>query len=141
MIFWDTSALLRCHEPGMPAHARAVNLLKRSPDQAGSDLLRLEIYSGLRRMLGRNRAKMERAWSSLGEFLSYFTLSRVDEPVLERAIRLIDLHALRAADAIHVSSALLLQKELGRRQFHFATLDAEQAAAAKAEGLKVLLIA
>jgi predicted nucleic acid-binding protein len=54
---------------------------------------------------------------------------------------MVERHALRAGDALHLASAIVLTKELGRRQFRFVTADTEQADAAKAENLKVVALA
>ena len=56
---------------------------------------------------------------------------------LKEATRLIKTYSLRAADALHVASALILRKELGRRSIAFLTADREQAHAARSERLKV----
>jgi hypothetical protein len=47
---------------------------------------------------------------------------------------------LRAGDAVHVASALILRRGLGKRTLAFLTADAEQAKAARAEKLKVFEI-
>jgi len=48
-------------------------------------------------------------------------------------------HHLRSADALHVAAAFLLSKELGRG-LRFVTSDVEQAAAARSEKLRVILV-
>ena len=72
------------------------------------------------------------------EHLDHFDLSPLDERVLEKGIELVNHHALRAADAIHLAAAILLARDLGRRQMRFTTVDTEQAKAASAEGLRVI---
>ena len=52
MIFWDTSALLRCYEGSQASHGRAKNLLLRERGHCGSALLRIEAVSGIRRRFG-----------------------------------------------------------------------------------------
>ena len=141
MIFWDTSALIRCYEPEEPSYARARNLLLREKGHAGSVLIRLEALSGIRRRFGKSTGQLHALSKLLIQHLEHFDLSPIDDRVLATGIELIERHALRAADALHLAAALLLSKELGRRQFRFATLDHEQADAAGAEHLKVVLLA
>ena len=140
MIFWDTSALIRCYEPEEPCHERARNLLLREKGHAGCVLIRLEALSGIRRRFGRNAAQAGFLTRLVSEHLKHFDLSPIDDRVLGAGMLLVERHALRAADALHLGAALLLSRELGRRQFRFATLDREQAEAARAERLKVLLL-
>lgn len=70
--------------------------------------------------------------------MAEFTLIAVGADHLERAVRLIKTHALTSADAIHLATAVIHARELGIRSMRFATCDAAQAEAARAEGLKVL---
>ena len=65
-------------------------------------------------------------------------LTPMSEPDIGLSLKLIRRHSLRGADAVHLAAALLLSKERGNRKFRFITADAEQAAAARAEGLRVL---
>jgi uncharacterized protein len=138
MIFWDTSALIRCYEANERSHDRAKNLLLHEKGHAGSVLLRLEAVSGLRRRFGSDRGFYRSLLHAMETSLDYFNLAPVDDRALEKALELIDRHALRAADAIHIAAALLLSKAIGRRQLRFATVDVEQAQAVSAEGLKAI---
>jgi len=70
--------------------------------------------------------------------LAEFALIAVGVEHLEKAVRLIKTYALTSADAIHLATALIHARELGIRSMRFATCDAAQAEAARAEGLKVL---
>jgi predicted nucleic acid-binding protein len=92
----------------------------------------------MRRRFGRDRGTLSALLKALEGHLAYFDLSPVDDRVLDAAILLIERYALRAADALHLAAAVLLSRDIGRRQLRFATLDAEQAAAATAAGLRVL---
>lgn len=138
MIFWDTSALIRCYESNESSHARAKNLLLREKGHGGSILIRIEAMSGIRRRFGRNKGALVPLLKIVNEHLEYFDLSPIDDRVLEKGIALVERHALRAGDAIHLAAAILLSKEVGRRQLRFATVDSEQGNAATAEGLKVI---
>ena len=138
MTFWDTSALVRCYEGNQPVNLRAKNLLLERKRRFGSALVRLEAISAICRRFGPNKAQRSSLLALLEEHLKHFSLSPVDERVLSRAELLVDRYALRAGDALHLSAASLLAKELDRRQLRFVTADEEQLAAAKAEGLKVI---
>jgi predicted nucleic acid-binding protein len=138
MIFWDTSALIRCYEANERSHARAKNLLLHEKGHIGSALIRIEAFSGIRRRLGNDKGNLRSLLTTIEEHLDHFDLSPIDERVLEKGINLVDRHALRAGDAIQLAAAVLLSKDLGRRQMRFATVDAEQAKAASSEGLKVI---
>lgn len=138
MIFWDTSALVRCYEANERSHDRAKNLLLKEKGHLGSVLLRIEAVSGVRRRFGRDKGILRSLLRAIDDHLSHFDLSPIDERILDKGIELVDRHALRAGDAIHLSAAVLLARELGRRQMRFATVDAEQAEAASAEGIKVI---
>lgn len=138
MIFWDTSALLRCYEANEPSHVRAKNLLLREKGHVGSALIRLEAVSGIRRRFARDKGMLSTLVRTVRGHLDHFDLAPLEERVLDKAMAVIERHALRAGDALHLASAILLSKDLGRRQFRFATVDDEQGIAASAEGLKVI---
>jgi predicted nucleic acid-binding protein len=140
MIFWDTSALVRCYEGSEASQPRAKNFLIRGERHLGSALIRIEALSAMRRRFFRDRAQHTTLQHLLAQHLKTFDLSPIDDRVLAAGERLVERHGLRAADALHVSTALLLSKDLGRRQFRFLTADAEQSRAAKRENLKVVLL-
>jgi predicted nucleic acid-binding protein len=136
MIFWDTSALIRCYEATeVGTHAP---LLLHEKGHVGSVLIRIEGVSAVRRRFGRDKAMQTALLKSLNEHLDHFDLSPIDSDVLDTAIALVDRHSLRAGDALQLAGAVMLLRTLGRRQLRFATVDAEQARAARAEGMKVL---
>lgn len=141
MIFWDTSALLKCYDASETDHRRALNLLLREKGHLGCALLRLETISGLARRSGSDRALRDSIIARAEDQLSAFDLVPVDEELLEAGIRLAIKHSLRAADSLHLAAALQTARQIGRRTLHFATSDAEQASAAAGERLKVLRLA
>jgi hypothetical protein len=138
VIGWDTSALVRCYATGEPGYARARNLLLGDQDPFASALIRAEATSAVVRTLGNDRRRAGAVLRALEETLAHFALVPVDDGQLEVAVKLVRKHALRAADAIHLAGALTLSRRLGRRQIRFATADREQAAAARAEGIRVI---
>jgi predicted nucleic acid-binding protein len=103
-------------------------------------LIRLETVSAIVRRLGADKRKARSILDTIEEHLRDFVLIPVGEEVLERAVAMVKAHRLRAADAIHVAAAKNLARDLGRRGFRVATADAEQAAAARAEGLRVIAL-
>ncbi|HXX93070.1 MAG TPA: type II toxin-antitoxin system VapC family toxin [Planctomycetota bacterium] len=136
-MFWDTSALVRCYDPGEPDHGRARSFLLAERVHEASAFIVPELTSTVVRKLGRDRRNRDALLKTIKGHLAFFDLSAVAEGHLEEATRLIKTYSLRAADALHVASALILRKELGRRSLAFLTADREQAQAARSERLKV----
>jgi len=141
MIFWDTSAFIKCYGEIEVDHARAVNLLDREQGHKGCVLLKIETISGLVRKAGSNRALRQTLLTLAEESLRQFDLMPLDESLIELGTRLILKHSLRAGDSLHLAAAVQLTREIGRGKLHFATADGEQAAAAAAENLKVIRLA
>lgn len=136
-MFWDTSALVRCYDPGEPDHGRARNFLLAERAHEASAFIVPELVSAVVRKLGRDKRNRDALLRTIDDHLAFFDLSAVAEAHLEEAARLIKKYSLRAADALHVASALILRKELSRRSLAFLTADREQAEAARGERLKV----
>lgn len=137
MIFWDTSALIRCYEPTDPGHARAKNLLLRETGHKACSLLRIEAVSGIVRRFSKNKAVRAKLLGLLEEHLRHFDLIPMDERLVELGTKLVQKHRLRAGDALHLAAAVRLARELGRRRLQFASADDEQADAAEAEGIRI----
>lgn len=140
MIFWDTSALIRAYGALEPGHARAKNLLLREKGHKASVLIWPETVSGIVRKLGADRRVRESLLNLFEDHLKHFDVIPLDEGQIAFSVKLVRKHALRAADALHLAAALSLSGELGRSRLRFATGDAHQAKAAKAEGLKVIQV-
>lgn len=136
-MFWDTSALIRCYDPSEPGHGRARNFLLAEQSHRASAFIVLELVSAVVRKLKRDKRKRDAILKTIEGHLAFFDLSLVAEGHLDEAARLVKKYSLRAADALHVASALILRKDLGRRTFAFLTADREQAEAARNEKLKV----
>lgn len=141
MIFWDTSALVKCYFKGETAHERAWNLLLGKEGRLASVLLRVEAASGLVRKHLPSRRRAEAALSVLSEHLGWVGLIGLDDSQVERATELVRKHALRGADAIHLAAAVQMARDLGTMRLRFVTADGEQAKAARAEGLRVIELA
>ena len=65
--------------------------------------------------------------------LARFSQVTLLEPVCERAVRIQDVHALSAADALQLAAALVASKE-NPRSLPFVTRDGRLAEAAEREG-------
>jgi len=140
MIFWDTSALIKCY--GVETdHDRATNLLTREKGHKGCALLRIETISGLIRSSGSDRALRDSAVALAQDHLKSFDLVPVDGSLLDLGIKLAIQHSLRAADSLHLAAAVRMVREIGRKRLHFATADAELADAAAREKMKVIRLA
>ncbi len=140
MIFWDTSAIVKCYAALEADHARAKNLLLGSTGHAASVLLRPEATSALVRRSGSDRRLRDSLLELLAEHLRHFHIMAIDDHQIDVAVRLIRKHSLRGADGVHLAAAASLATAAGRRGFHFATADLPQAKAATAEGLRVIVL-
>ena len=139
-MFWDTSALVRCYAPLEPGHSRARNFLLAQGGHRASAFIVPEVVSAVVRKLGRDKRNREALLRTIEGHLEYFDLVTIDEEHLKVTSRLIRAHFLRAADALHLASAIILGRGLGKRRLPFLTADAEQATAARAEKLEVFEI-
>lgn len=138
MIFWDTSALIKAYLEPEPGHARARNLLLSGEAQAASTLLFPEAAGAVARRTGHRPHLRDAILDLLERHREGMNLVPFLEEHVESALRLARRYALRGADAVHLATALQVFRECGRRNFRFVTADAEQLAAARAEGLRVL---
>ena len=82
-----------------------------------------------RRAFDDARHRAERLFAALSHIVAL-------EQVSERALRLLDLHDLRAADALQLAAGLVASGERPQT-LPFATLDHRLALAARAEGFPV----
>lgn len=139
MIFWDTSALVRCYSKGEPGHGRAANILASKERQSGSVILLPEAMTALSRMAGTNRALRDKVLKDVRSALAEFDLLPADIGQAELAARFAVDHGLRGADALHVAAAFLLSREVPRG-VRFVTSDVDQAEAARSEKLRVILV-
>lgn len=137
VVYLDTSALVKLcvHETGTPL---AVALWEGADALVTSRLAHAEVLSVIAtaERIGRiNAAPAQYArerWEKLRPGL--YTVE-VGATVTERAAELLGRHPLRAADALHLASALLLKDA---DPLLFAAWDQRLARAARAESLTVL---
>lgn len=139
MRFWDSSAIvpLVCHEAQSTLcrswlHSDAVIIVwALTATEVVSALARKHREGGLKRAMftqaKQRLLKLEGAWS---EVIQY-------DAVRARARRLLETHALRAADALHLAAALVAFEER-TAGIEFATFDGRLAQAAEKEGFLIL---
>ena len=139
MIFWDTSAVVRCYSQGESGRDRALNLLSSKERHSGSVLLLAETAGAISRQAGSNRPLADRAIRKVRDDLASFELIPTDVAQAEVAARMAFERRIHGADAIHIACAWLISREF-RRGFRFVTSDVDQAAAARSEKLRVILV-
>ena len=139
MRFWDTSALvpLVVTERGT---ARAERLLAEDPGVIVWTLTRVELLSALaRRRRGEPGAarRLEAARREiLGAWPRWSEVTDVDS-VRRHAERVVETHAIRAADALQIGAALVAA-DGEPASLDFVTFDASQREAAEREGFRVI---
>ncbi|MGH7151590.1 MAG: type II toxin-antitoxin system VapC family toxin [Planctomycetota bacterium] len=139
MRFWDSSALIAVldYEERGPGLSR---LLEEDPGAVLWMLTPVEVRSGLSRRVrtgaldGAERELIRERFDRLRD-----TFSEVDAvpEVREGAQRLLDLHPLRAGDALQLAAAIVGARGMPE-EFPFVTLDRRLAEAASREGFPVL---
>lgn len=138
MRFWDTSALipLVVAERGT---ALAERLLRDDPAVVVWTLTRVELLSALARRRREEPAAARRLLRAKREILAAWPRwSEVTavEVVRRHAERVVDTHAIRAADALQIGAALVAAGD-DPAELEFVTFDQPQAAAAEREGFRV----
>jgi predicted nucleic acid-binding protein len=126
-VYLDASALVKLVLPERETDA-LVAALERWPDRVSSALSRVEVFRALHRAAA-SKSIHDRA----AAVLEGLVLTRLDEPVLERAGSFKDPQ-LRTLAALQLAAAL----SLGDDPDAFITYDARLARAALREGLQVL---
>lgn len=137
ILYCDASALVKlyCQE----AHSAVVRAwVDEAALIATSDVAYVEVVGALAR-LGREGAVTSiEVQSSVDQWSEHWP-ALVRLPVATQEGGALALrHPLRALDAIHVAAALALRQAMPEAAVAFASFDARQVAAARAEGLAVL---
>ena len=137
MRYWDTSALVPLIFPEAESE-RMKRLYAQEPEICTWVFTPVELASALSRrrregipagaLLEARRLllNLQREWREIREILA----------VREQAIRLLDAHPLRAADALQLAAALAAAGDRPE-SVEFVTLDDRLAEAARREGFKV----
>ena len=136
MIYFDTSALIKLFilEKGSEDAQR---LSEDHFPPATAAIAYAEIYSGVNRRKREGYLSAHQYTRMSRRFEEYWTSSihvELTQEVLTLAKGLLERHPLRAADAIHLASALILQKGI-REPLLFAAADSRLLDAASAEHL------
>jgi predicted nucleic acid-binding protein len=139
MRFWDSSAVvpLVCAEE---ASAKCRSWARADPVMLVWGLAGTEVVSALarkRREEKIGRAVYSAAKQRLGRLEETWSEVTRWEMVTSRARRLLEVHALRAADALHLAAALVAVEERSSG-VEFVTFDSRLGEAAEREGFTVL---
>lgn len=139
MIYLDTSALVKKYaiESGTN-EVRA--LLEKEDTIITSKLTYAEVCASFARKLregNMGKASYSKAWESFLNDWEVFTLVEVREEIFPLIHKLTQTHPLRGADAVHLSSALWVGKEIGQ-PLRFIASDGLLLNAAVKEGLEVI---
>jgi hypothetical protein len=138
MKFWETSALLPLliQEEKSPAVAK---LYQEDPLQTVWCLSEVEAASALARRARKelDLAEAEKARKDLRFLAERWVEITLIENVRPRAIRLLNTHTLRAADALQLAAALVASDEKPE-SLPFVCLDSRVSEAARKEGFPVL---
>lgn len=140
LAYFDTSVLVKRYVRE-PDSAKAAVLIKRHA-VLSSAIAPLETISGLsrRRSEGDVRARDFAAiLTRLRLDRALWTTVEIDADVRGKAEELLERHAVRTLDAIHLASAIVFAIN-ARRSIPFITADLRQREAARAEGLNVLWV-
>jgi uncharacterized protein len=144
-LFWDTSALVRryaTHEPGAP-RVRAATGPASGHSHLMSRLVTVELASALTLKVRTGQLTADQrdvSWRLFQRHLQRdYVMLQLSDQVWLSAEDLLFRHALRAADAIHLATALIAGAGPDPALI-FWTADRRQAEAAAAEGLDIELV-
>jgi predicted nucleic acid-binding protein len=141
VTFWDTSALLPLFVDE-DSTERCQRLVAADPDIAVWEATSVELLSALARYRRSSQGADDLLALSRREILDrWITWTHVSDlpAVKTRAHRLVNVHPLRAADALQLGAALLLCDDRPEL-LPLVTRDRQLAAAAEAEGFDVARI-
>ncbi|MGH2354211.1 MAG: type II toxin-antitoxin system VapC family toxin [Chloroflexota bacterium] len=144
--FLDTSALLRRYDRSEPGAARVRQFCvpSRGHDLLLARITSVEIASAIGRKVREGTwsvSEGNRAWKLFRvHWRDQYQVAALTDQVYAEAERLLFQYALRAFDAVHVASALLLAPRVPQGALQFWTADRRQAAAARSAGLMVELV-
>lgn len=136
ILYLDTSSLLKVYldEPG----SDDVTRLKNSARYIATSLITYpEARSGLARAVRGGRLSQDGYKTAVAEFENdwpWYGIQDVTRPLAQTAGDLAARHFLRGFDAVHLASAVVLQRELGEA-VTFSSGDDRLMAAAAVEGL------
>ncbi|GIW31550.1 MAG: ribonuclease VapC [Meiothermus sp.] len=144
--YFDTSALVKRYDPWEAGAERVMARLEEALPVLSSTLTPVEVTSALRTkersgVFTTAEVKLALAAFEAHAAVGYRWVAPQPATYLE-ARRLLLSYTLRAYDAMHLATALSIVRAAGLQpgQLEFWTADQDQAAAARAEGLEVVLV-
>jgi predicted nucleic acid-binding protein len=139
MIFFDASAAAKRYFQEIGSE-RVQDLWSRPDIRSSLAILHCELASALNRKLrerGLSRGVYESVKDQIEADLAKLNTVPADDNLIERSLRLLDAHPLRALDSLYLAAALSLQ-QTSKIPVLFVSADRQLLRAAQAEGLKVL---
>ena len=139
IVFFDTSAMIKRYIAEADSDV-IIELWDEASLATASQLLYAESIATFARKRREEPQNVDTIAKLQAAFQSDFeTVTRIalDDEVHRRVDRLLERHALRGADAVHLASAVFVH-ELLREPVTFACADTRLVAAAKVEGLRVV---
>jgi hypothetical protein len=144
VTYADASVLVRAYMLDEPLHQRAKAMVFGGMGVVSSEIAALEFTSALSRAAtgGRVRTSKRLVQAFEQDCAAEGPISLLPfepAPVFAATRRLVAGHALRTLDALHLAVAMTDGRAAaGTGALLFATFDAQQARAARAEGLRVV---
>ena len=137
--FWDTSGIvpLCCFQARTAESRQTVRVYARQVTWWATPVEVVSSFSRLRREEKLTSEGKQQALNRLGYLRSRWTEVQPTSEVRETAERLLNVHNLRAADALQLSAALISCGHRPRGR-HFIGGDGDLANAAEAEGFTVI---
>lgn len=139
MRFWDSSAIVPILVLERESNW-AQELLRQDPVGIVWALSPVEVHSALvrrRRDGSLAAAAFTTARSRAKQFFTAMAHVVALEQVAERALRVLDMHSVRAADALQLAAALVASRERPQH-LPFVTLDERLAEAVEREGFPIV---
>lgn len=139
MLYLDTSALVKLYldEPGRKAVTAAVSSEAIVATQEIAYIEANAAFARAERERRLDNAQLERLRSDFHRDWPNYLVLKISQPLLERAVKLVDSFALRAYDAIHLAAAQTLALET-EGQLAFACFDRRLNRAAELLGMRVV---
>lgn len=140
MMYWDTSALVKLYveERGSRQVAGWQHDMR-----ASSVIAYVEMRSALSRRRRSGHLTVQQVRTAVDQFIAdwqAYVRIPLHSDIIDRSARLVEQHALRTLDALHLAAALQLQDDMDEPT-EMLSADGALLAAATAEGLTVHRIA
>ena len=139
MLYLDTSALVKLYldEPGRKAVTAAVSGAAVVATQEIAYIEANAAFARAERERRLDNVQLERLRSDFDCDWPNYLVLKISQPLLERAVKLVDSFALRAYDAIHLAAAQTLALETAE-QLAFGCFDRKLNRAAELLGMRVV---